>query len=437
MRRSNLTVTVFAILLSVAASGLYGAETGTDAIEGKTIEKISIIGNRHTDEALIYWAFGIKDGDPASRDRIERGIRRLERFSGIERVELRTFGGERDGMVRIFLIISEAETRHIRPQVGRNPANEWAVGMRFTDTNLFGRDEKLYASVLLRGSTILEGSWMKPFFLEYPRAGIGFSAGFKDYSYPFPDYRGLLVDGDLRRFQTALLLRFNISDRIWCSLSPGMDWIDMADTVLTGQGTGGVPEAPSGTFSTLEIGVTFDNLDRPFYPGSGMRIAASRKDWGLLRGDAEIKNFRYRLAGTFAFRLGRLFLLARGRGVMAQGRVPLLLLQHLGGEGTIRGYEFGRFSGENSMFGSAEVRIPINFRDIGEPGNPMTLADFHIFVDGGACWSDDDELDGEKLNSGFGCGVNLIPPGGALVTIDYAWHLESSGIWVFNVGMRF
>ncbi|MCK4237199.1 MAG: hypothetical protein KAX38_08775, partial [Candidatus Krumholzibacteria bacterium] len=70
-------------------------------------------------------------------------------------------------------------------------------------------------------------------------------------------------------------------------------------------------------------------------------------------------------------------------------------------------------------------------------GNPIVLMDFHIFADGGGCWSGPDNLDTEKLFSGFGCGVNIIPLGKTLLKIDYAWTMRTSGRWQFNVGMPF
>ncbi|UCF04738.1 MAG: BamA/TamA family outer membrane protein [bacterium] len=413
------------------------AAAEADMAEGKTIEGIAVIGNRKTQLELILWALRINEGEPFSRVRIEDGIKRLERLSGIERAELRIFGGQREDLVRIFLVVTEAETMHLRPLISRNIENEWGFGGQFSDSNLFGRNERLYISALFRSATILKAHWSKPFFLDTPRFGLGFSASFRDYSYPFPDFQALLVDGDIRRLQTELLLRLNIQDYFYISVSPGMDWIDVADTMLAGQGTGGIPESHFGTFSTVKVGVTLNMLDRDFYPSRGMKLTASRKDWGLFQDEAKIKNFQYRFTGRFAFRIEHLFLHLNGAGVFTRGRVPLILLQHLGGERTIRGYDYGIFSGANSIFGSAELCIPLNFWDISDLGNPMFLSDFHIFIDSGACWSEPDGLDTEKLNSGFGCGINFIPIRGAILKIDYAWHLKSSGIWQFDVGMRF
>ena len=208
----------------------------------------------------------------------------------------------------------------------------------------------------------------------------------------------------------------------------------MADTVSYDER---VPHSPSGTFPTLEIVLSADLRDRDFYPSRGLLVEGGRKDWGVLESNAELKNFLYWAEGSGYLRLWRFIGVLHSKAVLTHGDVPLLLLQHLGGEGSIRGYDFGVLSGGNSLRATAEARLPLNFEEIDTPGQPLVLVDFHLFVDSGACWNGSESFDTDLLHSGFGCGFNVMPGYRGLLSIEYAWQLETNGMWHVNAGFYF
>jgi outer membrane translocation and assembly module TamA len=150
-----------------------------------------------------------------------------------------------------------------------------------------------------------------------------------------------------------------------------------------------------------------------------------------------MKNVLYRFHGTLCIELGRALLSFDSWGTFVRGRAPITLIQHLGGEESIRGYDFGVLSGSNRLVGRTEVRLPLNFDDLNDLGNPMILVDFHLFLDSGACWSRPERLDAESFHSGFGCGMNFIPVENRLLKVGYAWRRETSGRWYFDVGTMF
>ena len=412
-------------------------EPAEPSIEGEPVHRITIIGNHNISEDQIMRAFGIRRGEPFSTERSEKGIKRVERLSGVDAAVLKMLRDRNFEGIHLVIIITEAETRLFRPVISRTITNRWSFGVIFSERNFRGENEKLFASVLLRGATILRAGWMKPSFPEAPFFGIGLSVSYEDYDYPFPDFNTRLLDERIKRYETAVHFTFNPHYYFTVTVSPGVEKIDMTDSIAVLEGGRAVPPSPSGTFTTLEVGVELNMLDREFYPSSGFKISAARRDWGLFQDEAEIKNFLYKTKGALYFRFRRMIWGFWSRAVFTHGNVPVTLFQHLGGEGSIRGYDFGIFSGANSILGTAELRVPLNFTDIAEPGNPIVLADFHLFVDGGACWSPPDELDTERFNSGFGCGFNIMPARKAILSIDYAWERKSSGKWQIDVRMPF
>jgi outer membrane protein insertion porin family len=218
---------------------------------------------------------------------------------------------------------------------------------------------------------------------------------------------------------------------------PGVDIIGAGDPMLAGQGEDGVPDAPSGTLATLTAGFNLSLLDRLFYPESGVQAGITVKSWGHLQGSPPFRNTRILADGTVFIDLRRPLLSVHVRGVLNERGVPAYLYEHLGGTSTIRGYEFGIFSGENSALVRSDLRIPLNFRDLSELGNPIILVDLSVFADTGAAWNGDENLTADLFNSGAGLAMSFIIKEGWLIKFGHAWPMEKKGRWFFDIGTMF
>lgn len=439
MRHANrlihCSIALLIAALLLAAPVIPAACQSTESAEMEhAVTKIGIIGGHDINRRLVLARFGIRTGDTFDADECERGIERVSRLAGVESATLRILADLDGDGVHLVIVISDADTRILRPAASRYLTNDWSFGFRFDESNFRGMDEKMRALMLFGGATVAKASWLKPFFIENPRFGIGLSAGYERYDYPYPDYEHLLADDRITRFRASGLIRLNITDFANLSIKPGVDHIDMADTISYDER---VPHSPSGTFPTLEVVLSADLRNRDFYPSRGFIVEGGRKDWGVLESDAEMKNFLYWAEGSGYLRLWRFIGVLHSRTVLTHGDVPLLLLQHLGGEGSIRGYDFGVLSGGNSLRATAEARLPLNFEEIDMPGHTLVLVDFHLFVDSGACWNGSESFDTDLLHSGFGCGFNVMPGYRSLLSIEYAWQIETNGMWHVNAGFYF
>lgn len=407
--------------------------------KGQRIENILILGNNDTDKEVILMALGLEEGEILTEEGLERGKEKIERLAGVAAVQMRLLQGTAANNVRVFIIVSEEQTRSLTPYLSRRLTNDWSVGAKFIENNFKGDGQRLYAAALFGGATIIEGYWIKPFSVYIPYFGGGVYARYQDYEYKYPDYQAIILDDRIKHLETGATIHFNALDILRYFITPGLDWVDVADTMLVGQGIHDIPPAPSGTFSTFETGLEINTLDRKWYPSRGFRWITARKDWGLFKSDPDKKHFKYWSEFLTFFRLGNSINSFLLRGVDHHGNTPIWLLEHLGGEGTIRGLEYGVLSGDNSILTSIEARYPLNFRDLSDLGNPIVLVDFHLFVDSGACWRDkgDDELSFDIFYTGFGCGLNIIPYRNGLLKIDYAWRRETNGMWQINAGLKF
>ncbi len=429
---------------SAAGDGGFAQQKDGDSdievqVKGQRIENIMLVGNSNTDREVILMAFGLEDGEIITEEKLEKGKEKIERLASVSAVQIRLMKGTAASNVRIFIIISEDRTRSLTPYLSRRLTNDWSFGAKYIENNYKGDGQRLYAAMLFGGATIIEGSWTKPFSVYIPYIGASCHARYADYKYVYPDYQELLLDDNITQIETGASFLFNALDFLLYYITPGIDWVDVADSMLVGQGTHHIPPAPRGTFTTFEFGMVLNTLDREWYPTRGIKFVAARKDWGLFLSDSDKKHFKYWGELLTFFKWGKTINSFLLRGVDNRGGTPIWLIEHLGGEGTIRGLEYGVLSGDNSLFTSIEVRYPLNFRDMSDLGNPIVLVDFHAFVDSGACWRDhsEDELSFDNFYTGFGCGLNIIPWRNGLLKIDYAWSRETNGMWRINAGLKF
>jgi outer membrane protein assembly factor BamA len=405
---------------------------GAQAILG-----VSVFGNHHLDRGLILRSFGLKQGDDYTSEAAEGGLARVRALHGVNSASHRITQEAQEDGVYIQIIITEESARSFGLVAKRNFTNKIGVGFRFSDLNFRQRNEELGVSAMFRGATIVNLGWKKPPFFPGSRICLGLRAEYRRYRWPYPSFDGLFIDDLVRRLDTSLLLGFALHRSLILYIAAGAEWIDVAEPMLTGQGESGVPDAPGGTFPTIEAGLDFSRMDRRFYPKSGLRFHAAAKRYDYIRESPLLDVSRYSADAAIFLNLHRAFLSIDSRGSVHSGDIPVYMLEHLGGVSTIRGHEFGVFYGENSLLVRSDLRIPLNFRDLPDLGNPMILVALDIFLDTGAVWNERGELGTDRFYSGAGLGLDIIPAENWLIKVGYAWPMSRDGRFLFDIGTMF
>ena len=428
---------ILCITAALAALVILSSPSEAYRGEGQPVLGIAVYGNYDLDRDLVVNTFGIAAGDTYTRDAVKEGLARVMGLSGVRYASHKiNVDGEGRG-VFILLIIEEERTWTIVPLINRNFTDKIAFGAAFNETNLRGKNEQLYLSAMVHGALILKAKWMKPRVFGVERLSAGIIAGYRGYRWPYPSFEEIMVDDRIKWFEGALSIKLRLADSFSLFLDPGLDWISAGDPMLEGQGEGAVPGAPSGTLFTVSTGLRFSRLDRIFYPESGVQISATVKSWGLLQDDPAFSNTRLFVDGTGFLDLGRPLLSVYARCALNGAGIPAYLYEHLGGTSTIRGYEFGIFYGENSALIRTDLRVPLNFRELSELGNPMILVDMSVFVDTGAAWDSGEKLSTELFYSGAGLAMSFIVKEGWLLKFGHAWPMDPKGRWFFDIGTMF
>lgn len=176
-------------------------------------------------------------------------------------------------------------------------------------------------------------------------------------------------------------------------------------------------------------GVEFDARDEPLYPRRGGRVSLLAEGYGT-----DLWSPFAQFAGEATGYLsvpgrGGPTLALRGGAQAVGGEFPFQESALVGGLGSLRGYPHQRFRGDAALTGSAELRVPIAYVNLG-------LARVHLgvfgLVDAGRVYLDGDSPGG--WHTGYGGGLSFLSLGQA-VTVAYAYG-ETGSLYA-TLGMPF
>jgi hemolysin activation/secretion protein len=171
-----------------------------------------------------------------------------------------------------------------------------------------------------------------------------------------------------------------------------------------------VPECGHGAGAYTDVGmaarIELDTRDDRGHPRRGARLSAGAALVPSL-GDAPgtFGTVRAEAATYFApsFPLAPVLALRAG-GARAFGPYPWFDAPSVGGESTLRGYDFGRFSGDGAVFAGAELRARLGRFSLGLPGDLGLI----VATDAGRVWLDGERSGRWHTSAGGGLWASLV-----------------------------
>ncbi|MEA1965567.1 MAG: BamA/TamA family outer membrane protein [Candidatus Aerophobetes bacterium] len=159
------------------------------------------------------------------------------------------------------------------------------------------------------------------------------------------------------------------------------------------------------------------------YKGSYTSLSLEESG-GCLGGDIDFVSYGAEWRGYF--RKGSLWnfpiLACRLQGKLGED-LPYTEKFSVGGQHSLRGYEYGEFEGDKLLLGNLELRFPLS-KDF------MAL----LFVDSGRMWNEDSGM--KFFKTGWGLGVKIRSPLGP-IRMDYGIREDKKGKFYFGIGEGF
>ncbi len=254
----------------------YNITEGTRAY----VERIDIVGNSRTRDEVIRRELRLYEGDAFNRTLIERARRRLTALDFFEKIDFKEQQGSAPDKVILTVDVTEKSTGSLTFSVGYSTTQAVVGSVQYAERNLFGMGlQQSLGTSLSWTNQSLNYSFTDPYFLGSPvAAGFDLFMNNSDNqvssAYTSTQYGGALRTGfRLDEFQ-SVTFKYGLAYRRISGVSAAV----AAPAVLAEQGT--------SWKNFVGAGYTYDDLDNPNLPTSGLRAQLNAELAGLV-GDAQ------------------------------------------------------------------------------------------------------------------------------------------------------
>jgi len=405
--------------------------------EGR-LEKIIIEGNDKTKEKVITREINIEPGDLFNFEIVKKSLQKIYNLGYFEDVSMKLEPGSEED--KIFLVIKVIEKNTGKFGVGAGYNSEEGL-MGFTsyeESNLFGGGQKLEAKVEIGGRTTYKIAFLEPWLANTPTS-FGFEVYDTAQKEEEKEEGEIISEYEEERLGGKLIFGRRISDAV--DLGIELKTEKVTYNLISGSS---LPDnSDEGQTNSLTPTFTYDTRDNVFNPTSGLYGNFSlEKAGGFLGGDYDFTKYNLTLSTYFstkitedvinigsikniADKISQGVLAFRAKGGSANSVLPSFAKYKVGGMNTVRGYDFGEFSGDKSLVFNAEYRLPLakNFQAV-------------LFTDWGQAWDYEESINLADLKFGKGIGIRFDTPIGP-IRLDYGIDEEGTGQTYFSVGHTF
>jgi outer membrane protein insertion porin family len=244
------------------------------------VERIDIVGNARTRDEVIRRELRLFEGDAFNRTLVERARRRLTALDYFEKVDFKEQQGSAPDKIILVVDVSEKSTGSLTFSIGYSSTEAVVGSVQYAERNMFGMgyQQSLNTSLSFKKQSV-DYSFTNPYFMD-----TNLSAGFDIFanatdntassSYTSTQYGGALRTGFALDEYSSMNFKFLTAYR---NIS-GIDHTIASPAVIAQEGT---------TWkNALSVGYTYDDLDNPNLPTTGLRAQLQTELAGLV-GDAQ------------------------------------------------------------------------------------------------------------------------------------------------------
>ena len=405
--------------------------------EGR-LEKIIIEGNDKTKEKVITREINIEPGDLFNFEIVKKSLQKIYNLGYFEDVSMKLEPGSEEDKIVLVIKVIEKNTGKFGVGAGYN-SEEGLMGFTsYEESNLFGGGQKLEAKVEIGGRTTYKIAFLEPWLADTPTS-FGFEVYDTAQKEEGKEEGEIISEYEEERLGGKLIFGRRISDAV--DLGIELKTEKVTYNLISGSS---LPDnSDEGQTNSLTPTFTYDTRDNVFNPTSGLYGNFSlEKAGGFLGGDYDFTKYNLTLSTYFstkitedvinigsikniADKISQGVLAFRAKGGSANSVLPSFAKYKVGGMNTVRGYDFGEFSGDKSLVFNAEYRLPLakNFQAV-------------LFTDWGQAWDYEESINLADLKFGKGIGIRFDTPIGP-IRLDYGIDEEGTGQTYFSVGHTF
>lgn len=379
------------------------------------VGEVKIVGNEKTKDYVLWREVKTQSGDVFDNNKLMEDMRRIYNLGFFDEVSRELEEGE-DFTFNITIVVKELKTATAQFGAGYSSIDGLVGTINVDDSNFLGRAYGMKFNWEFGGKkNAYEIGFYDPWF-----AGNKMGFGINVYDRTFRrEETNSKYDIWRRGVESGLTKYLDVYTTVSGKFR-------MEDSELR-RISGSVESEPRTSTRSLKLVVNRDCRDNFLDPRVGYSLTGSSElAGGILGGD---NNFiKYELDGSTYFKGFKDHIIAL-RGMIgyisSSADVPQQELFYVGGPGTLRGFDYGKFKGDKMLLVNAEYRIPID-----------QMLQGVIFIDAGKAWEKDKAMSIQDVQTDVGIGLRVKLPIGLVIGVDLARSqdgIKSS----FNFGQGF
>jgi outer membrane protein insertion porin family len=398
-------------------------------------ERIIISGNSKTRDKVIRRQLRVYEQELFSAARLKRSVQNLYRLDFFEEVKVDTTAGSAENKKNLKIEVREKSTGSFQFGAGYGNVENFFAVINIAERNLFGRGQRLaLESKLGAETTKFTLSFTEPWLFDIP---LSFGVEAYNWDYSFEDYDKHSIGGSVK-------IGYPLFEYTRGSLKYIYDLADVSN--ISDTAASSISELKGENVkSSITAALNYDSRNSIFFPTRGSDHHVSAEFAGL---GGDIGFHKYIAETAWYYKIfWKLIGVLHAKGGYVKGLEGELLpdyeLFHLGGIGSLRGFERGDLAprddngdevgGDNFWVANIETRFPI-IEDAGLYGV--------LFFDIGNVYGENKEFDITDNRMSAGPGIKWLSPMGP-INLFYGFILDpededaNSGSWEFTMATSF
>jgi len=400
------------------------------------IEEIKISGNEKTVDRVIRRELDIEPGELFDFSRIRKSLQDIYNLGFFEDVSMRLEPGSEENLIVVVIEVKEKTTGLLGGGGGYSTGEGLFAYASVKESNLFGSGQSVEAKLEVGARTTYSFSFYEPWLANTPTFfGLDVYDTFLEVNKKIDD-----VDSKYEMERLGGKLTFGRNFKEYLKIGLELKTEEATYKLISGKLPPNIQEGVANSFRPIVI---YDTRDDRFNPKEGWYGTASIQNaGGILGGDYDYRKYDLDLRTylstnifkeepkteetTISGTINQGVLALRAVVGIGSTSLPSFAKYEIGGLGTIRGYEYKEFIGDNSLIFNVEYRFPLaeNLQAV-------------LFADWGNAWNYGESIGFADLKFGKGVGIRFDTFLGP-ISIDYGFgEGDEEGKAYFSIGHTF
>ncbi len=398
------------------------------------IEEIRISGNEKTVDRVIKRELDVEPGELFDFSKIRKSLQDIYNLGFFEDVSMKLEPGSEENMIIVVIEVKEKSTGLLGGGGGYSTGEGLFAYASIKETNLFGSGQSIEAKLEIGNRTTYSLSFYEPWLGNTPTFfGLDVYDTFVEINKKI---NGGESNYEMQRIGGKLTFGRVFKEHLKVGLELKTE--EASYNLISGELPHNVQEGITNSFRPIFI---YDTRDDRFNPKEGWFGTASiQSAGGFLGGDYDYRKYDLDLRTylstdffkddyvdetTISNTINQGVLAMRVVAGIGSTSLPSFAKYEIGGLGTIRGYEYKEFTGDNSLVFNIEYRFPL-------ADNLQAV----VFADWGNAWNYGEHFGFGDLKFGKGAGIRFDTFLGP-ISIDYGFGDDDEGKAYFSIGHTF